>query len=151
MVSTLTDTRTYSFRARGGGSRGAGLGVVVQHEADDGDRVAVHVLRDYPGVLLKTDLPQTVEQVAVDGLRGLVGVLRLRRLEVGDALLEGGVGEPGQDQAQAVGVRHLPGHILAGKVGFERSKRLGRRRDVRVRRLGRAGVGVGVDGVEDGL
>ena len=76
-----------------GGAGGARLGIVIQHEPDDGDGVAVNVLRDDPGILLEADLSETVEEMTVHCLRRLIRILWLRRLEVGDTLLEVGVGE----------------------------------------------------------
>ena len=87
------------------GSRRLGLREVIQNEPDDGHGVTVDVVRQNDGILLKTDLPQAVEQMAVHCLRWLIRIIWLLRLEVVDTLIQGGVGEPRKDQTQPVGLR----------------------------------------------
>ena len=76
--------------------RGGGLwlGEVVQDEPDDGDCVTINVVSEDDGILLKTDLSQTVEEVAVHRLWWLVWILWLWSLEVVDTLTQRGVSEP---------------------------------------------------------
>ena len=79
---------------------------MLHHHSNDGDNVLLHSIRDDGRVILKVDLPEAAEQVAIQCLGRLILVFRLVWSEFNTGVHEKLVTEVGPYQNKAISLSY---------------------------------------------